>query len=151
MAGKQQNLEEIIMVVENVKNKKIEGALYLMSERIAWMPKQKNVFTLSHLYVDIKSILPIKFVYQYSKTLKYFVLAQKISTEGKSKIQLQVVLHDDTSSTFHFISPAGANQQTKDRDKVKDMLATLLPKFKQKISQELEEKKKFNFELECWS
>ena len=151
MAGKQQNLEEIIMVVENVKNKKIEGALYLMSERIAWMPKQKNVFTLSHLYVDIKSTLPIKFVYQYSKTLKYFVLAQKISTEGKSKIQLQVVLHDDTSSTFHFISPAGANQQTKDRDKVKDMLATLLPKFKQKISQELEEKKKFNFELECWS
>ena len=95
MAGKQQNLEEIIMVVENVKNKKIEGALYLMSERIAWMPKQKNVFTLSHLYVDIKSILPIKFVYQYSKTLKYFVLAQKISTEGKSKIQLQVVLKID--------------------------------------------------------
>ena len=55
MASKQQNLEEIIMVVENVKNKKIEGALYLMSERIAWMPKQKNIFTLSHLYVDIKS------------------------------------------------------------------------------------------------
>ena len=60
-------------------------------------------------------------------------------------------MHDDTSSTFHFISPAGANQQTKDRDKVKDMLATLLPKFKQKISQELEEKKKFIFGLECSS
>lgn len=53
--SKQQNLEEIVMVVENVKNKKIEGALYLMSERIAWMPKQKSVFTVSHHYVDIKS------------------------------------------------------------------------------------------------
>jgi hypothetical protein len=41
--------------------------------------------------------------------------AQKISTEGKAKIQLQVVLHDDTSSTFHFISPAGQQQQLKDR------------------------------------
>ena len=69
--------------------------------------------------------------------------AQKISTEGKSKIQLQVVLHDDTSSTFHFIAPAGAAAQTKDRDKVKDLLANLLPKFKQKISEELEEKKKY--------
>lgn len=124
--SKQQNLEEIVMVVENVKNKKIEGALYLMSERIAWMPKQKSVFTVSHHYVDIKT--------------------QKISTEGKSKIQLQVVLHDDTSSTFHFIAPAGAAAQTKDRDKVKDLLANLLPKFKQKISEELEEKKKILIE-----
>lgn len=126
MSGKQQNLEEIVMVVENVKNKKIEGALYLMSERIAWMPKQKNVFTISHHYVDIKT--------------------QKISTEGKSKIQLQVVLHDDTSSTFHFMSPSGPEQQTKDRNKVKELLANLLPKFKQKISEELEEKKKILIE-----
>ncbi len=55
MSVKQQNLEEIVLVVENVKNKKIEGSLYVMSERIAWMPKQKNVFTISHHYVDIKS------------------------------------------------------------------------------------------------
>ena len=55
MSGKQQNLEEIVLVVENVKHKKIEGSLYLMSERIAWMPKQKNVFTISHHYVHIKS------------------------------------------------------------------------------------------------
>jgi len=53
--SKQQNLEEIVMVVENVKHKKIEGALYLMNERIAWMPKQKSVFTVSHHYADIKS------------------------------------------------------------------------------------------------
>lgn len=53
--NKQQNLEEIVMVVENVKHKKVEGALYLMNERIAWMPKQKNFFTVSHHYADIKS------------------------------------------------------------------------------------------------
>ncbi len=53
-----------------------------------------------------------------------------------------MVLHDDTSSTFHFMSPSGPTQQTKDRDKVKDILANLLPKFRQKISEELEEKKK---------
>lgn len=47
--------EEIVMVVENVKHKKNEGALYLMNERIAWMPKQKNFFTISHHYADIKS------------------------------------------------------------------------------------------------
>ena len=53
--NKQQNLEEIVMVVENVKHKKDEGTLYLMSERIAWMQKQKNVFSVSHHYADIKS------------------------------------------------------------------------------------------------
>ena len=72
--------------------------------------------------------------------------AQKISTEGKVKIQLQIVLHDDTSSTFHFVSPTGPEQQLKDRDQVKDMLGVLLPKFKQKINQELEEKKRILIE-----
>lgn len=75
--------------------------------------------------------------------LYILLLAQKISTEGKAKVQLQVVLHDDTSSTFHFVSPGGPQQQIKDRDQVKDLLAALLPKFKQKISKELEEKKRY--------
>jgi transcription initiation factor TFIIH subunit 1 len=52
-------------------------------------------------------------------------------------------LHDDTSSVFHFVNPAGQQPQLDDRDKVKDLLGTLLPKFKQKISKELEEKKRF--------
>jgi transcription initiation factor TFIIH subunit 1 len=49
------SLEEIKLVIEHVKNKKVEGTLYLMSERIAWMPKGKEVFLISHHYVDIKS------------------------------------------------------------------------------------------------
>jgi transcription initiation factor TFIIH subunit 1 len=49
------SLEEIKLVIENVKCKKVEGSLYLMSERLAWMPKQKTLSTISHHYVDIKS------------------------------------------------------------------------------------------------
>ena len=65
---------------------------------------------------------------------------QKISPEGKSKIQLQVVLHDGQSSTFHFINKNGQAAQISDRDQVKELLQQLLPKFKKKVNKELEEK-----------
>ena len=42
---------------------------------------------MNHKYVDIKS--------------------QKISPEGKPKIQLQIVMHDGACTTFHFNNPAG--------------------------------------------
>lgn len=61
-------------------------------------------------------------------------LAQKISPEGKAKVQLQVVLHNGVSSTFHFTNKTGIHGQLADRDKVKEMLQTLLPKFKRKVS-----------------
>lgn len=61
-------------------------------------------------------------------------LAQKISPEGKAKVQLQVVLHNGVSSTFHFTNKTGIHGQLGDRDKVKEMLQTLLPKFKRKVS-----------------
>lgn len=65
---------------------------------------------------------------------------QKISPEGKPKIQLQVVLHDGNSSTFHFVNKGGPQQQIADREKVKDLLQSILPNFKRKIDSELEEK-----------
>ena len=53
MAG---SMEEILKVIEHVKYKKTEGSLYVMSERIGWMPKQKEqTFLVSHHYVDIQS------------------------------------------------------------------------------------------------
>lgn len=67
---------------------------------------------------------------------------QKISPEGKAKIQLQVVLHDGNSSTFHFSSKSGSKQQISDREKVKDLVQSILPNFKRKIDSELEEKNK---------
>lgn len=71
------------------------------------------------------------------------VAVQKISPEGKSKIQLQVVLHDGTSSTFHFVNKDGQEAQVKDRDDVKELLQQLLPKFKRKVNKELEEKNRW--------
>lgn len=67
---------------------------------------------------------------------------QKISHEGKPKIQLQVVLHDGGSSTFHFVNKLGPKNQITDREKVKDLIQSLLPNFKRKIDSELEEKNK---------
>ena len=71
------------------------------------------------------------------------LLVQKISPEGKAKIQLQVVLHDGTSSTFQFVSRQGNDSAVRERDKVKDLLVTLLPKFKRKVNKELEEKNRY--------
>ncbi|XP_060743066.1 general transcription factor IIH subunit 1 [Tachysurus vachellii] len=109
--------EEVLLVVKKVRQRKQDGTLYLMTERIAWGPEGKDRFTVSHPYADIR--------------------CQKISPDGKAKIQLQLVLHTGESTTFHF-----ANESTalKDRDAAKDLLQQLLPKFKKKANKELEEK-----------
>lgn len=65
---------------------------------------------------------------------------QKISPEGKPKVQLQVVLHDGNSSTFHFVNRNGVAAQISDRDQVKELLQQLLPNFKRKVDKDLEEK-----------
>ncbi|XP_053497185.1 general transcription factor IIH subunit 1 [Ictalurus furcatus] len=109
--------EEVLLVVKRVRQRKQDGTLYLMTERIAWGPEGKDRFTVSHPYADIR--------------------CQKISPDGKAKIQLQLVLHTGESTTFHF-----ANESTalKDREAAKDLLQQLLPKFKKKANKELEEK-----------
>ncbi|XP_023575102.1 general transcription factor IIH subunit 1 [Octodon degus] len=109
--------EEVLLVVKKVRQKKQDGALYLMAERIAWAPEGKDRFTISHMYADIK--------------------CQKISPEGKAKIQLQLVLHAGDTTNFHFSNESTA---VKERDAVKDLLQQLLPKFKRKANKELEEK-----------
>ena len=114
--------EDVLLQIGQVKYKKYEGILFVMSERISWMAGNKNNFSVVHKYTEIKS--------------------QKISPEGKSKIQLQIVLHDGNSTNFHFVNTAGQPAQLQDRDKVKDKLVELLPKFKRKINKELEEKNK---------
>ncbi|XP_058807076.1 general transcription factor IIH subunit 1 [Phymastichus coffea] len=118
--------EDVLMQVGQVRYKKGDGTLFIMNERIAWMLDNKHTFSVSHKYTDIKS--------------------QKISPEGKIKIQLQVVLHDGQSSTFHFINTKGIEAQIQDRDQVKDMLQQLLPKFKREIDEQLQEKKRILLE-----
>ncbi|GBN24498.1 General transcription factor IIH subunit 1 [Araneus ventricosus] len=112
--------EDVLLMVNHVHHKKVDGTLYLMNERIAWMPNGKDTFSISHKYADIKM--------------------QKISPDGKSKVQLQVVLHSGDNTTFHFVNPMGSNWQLQDRNSVKELLQQLLPKFKRKINKELEEK-----------
>ena len=115
------SVEDILLQVRHVKHKKNDGTLYLMKERLGWMASHKNEsFQINHKYVDIKS--------------------QKISPEGKPKIQLQIVLHDGQCTTFHFNDPLGNPEAIKQRDGVKDLLQQLLPTFKRKINKELEEK-----------
>lgn len=109
--------EEVLLIVKKVRQKKQDGALYLMAERVAWAPEGKDRFTVSHMYADIK--------------------CQKISPEGKAKVQLQLVLHAGESTNFHFSNESTA---MKERDAVKDLLQQLLPKFKRKANKELEEK-----------
>uniref|UniRef100_A0A8C6ZZ34 TFIIH p62 subunit N-terminal domain-containing protein n=1 Tax=Nothoprocta perdicaria TaxID=30464 RepID=A0A8C6ZZ34_NOTPE len=46
--------EEVLLIVKKVRQKKQDGALYLMAERIAWAPEGKDRFTVSHMYADIK-------------------------------------------------------------------------------------------------
>ncbi|KAL1509559.1 hypothetical protein ABEB36_004273 [Hypothenemus hampei] len=114
--------EDVLLQVPSVRYKKGDGSLFLMDERLIWMVENRDTVAVSHPYADIKS--------------------QKISPEGKAKVQLQVVLHNSVSSTFHFTNKNGLQAQLADRDRVKDMLQTLLPKFKRKVDKELEEKNK---------
>ncbi|XP_044737269.1 general transcription factor IIH subunit 1 [Chrysoperla carnea] len=114
--------EDVLLQVPQVRYKKGDGTLYVMDQRIAWMLENRDTVSVSHQFQDIKM--------------------QKISPEGKPKIQLQVVLHDGSSSTFHFTNKAGHAAQVSDRDRVKDLLQSLLPKFKRKVDRELEEKNK---------
>lgn len=114
--------EDILLQVNHVRHKKSDGVLFLMSERIGWLMTSKDTFSVSYQYADIKM--------------------QKISPDGKPKIQLQVVLHDGGASTFHFNSPEGEHVQRRDRDAVRQQLHRLLPMFQSRINKELEQKEK---------
>ena len=69
-------------------------------------------------------------------------LVQRISPEGSSKIQLQTVLHNGNSYSFHFVNNSYPGAERRDRDEVKDLLAQLIPAHRQKANKDLEEKTK---------
>lgn len=73
-----------------------------------------------------------------------YYAGQKISPDSKEKVQLQLVMHDGGANTFHFINPKGRAAAVADRDSVKDLLQQLIPKFRRKLSSELEEKNRFD-------
>lgn len=51
--------EEVLLVVKRVRQRKQDGTLYLMAERIAWGPEGKDRFSVSLLYADIRCKLCI--------------------------------------------------------------------------------------------
>ncbi|EDW02688.1 general transcription factor IIH subunit 1 [Drosophila grimshawi] len=112
--------EDVLLQMGEVRYKKGDGTLYVMNERLAWMAEHRDTVTVSHRYADIKT--------------------QKISPDGKPKVQLQVVLHDGNTSTFHFVNRQGQPAMLSDRDKVKELLQQLLPNFKRKVDKDLEDK-----------
>lgn len=124
-------MEDVLLQVPQVRYKKGDGSLFLMDQRLIWMLENRDTVVVSHPYADIKCKHFIRFVFCFFIVV---FLAQKISPEGKAKVQLQVVLHNGNSSTFHFTNKNGVQAQLADRDKVKEMLQTLLPKFKRKAS-----------------
>ena len=79
--------EEVLQSVEKVRYQKVDGTLYLLSERLAWAPESKGEITLSLRYSDMKQ--------------------QKISPETKEKVQMQVVMNDNASHVFQFVNEQG--------------------------------------------
>ncbi|XP_046864064.1 general transcription factor IIH subunit 1-like isoform X2 [Xenia sp. Carnegie-2017] len=112
--------EEILFMSEYVRFKKNNGKLKLLSDKIIWIGDEAEKPRLCFAYSHIK--------------------VQRISPEGSSKIQLQTVLHDGNSYSFHFVNPLG--NERKDRDEVKDLLAQLIPAHRNKANKDLEEKTK---------
>lgn len=69
--------EEVLLIVKKVRQKKQDGALYLMAERIAWAPEGKDRFTISHMYADIKcksAILSLMYVIFVSNFIRRLLI-----------------------------------------------------------------------------
>ena len=41
--------EEVLLMMNNVKHRKVEGTMYMMDRRMAWQQRGKESFTLSHM------------------------------------------------------------------------------------------------------
>ncbi|XP_028413857.1 general transcription factor IIH subunit 1-like [Dendronephthya gigantea] len=114
--------EEVLLISEHVRYKKNNGKLMLLSDKIMWTADGADKPRLCYVYSDIK--------------------VQRISPEGSSKMQLQTVLHDGNSYSFHFVNNAYPGAERRDRDDVKDLLAQLIPAHRKKANKDLEEKNK---------
>lgn len=55
--------EEVLLIVNYVRNKKTDGTLYMMGERMGWMQGSKSTFSISYMYADIKGQEIVETVY----------------------------------------------------------------------------------------
>jgi len=111
--------EEVELTINEVRHKKRDGTLYIMTERLGWIPNGKDEFFMKVLYADVKN--------------------QKVSPDNKPKVQLQLnMLTEQTRAyTFQFMNESTGRR---DRNQVKDILSYKLPRFRRKIDAEMKEK-----------
>ncbi|KHJ49356.1 hypothetical protein D918_00481 [Trichuris suis] len=115
--------KDVIMYVGYVLSKKHGmGTLYVTQTKIAWQSEVESGLQVCVEYDKMRS--------------------QRISPAGKAKVQLQICLQNDSNVTFQFCNPLGTERQTEERDSVKDLLQTMISKFKRVPSAELEQKQR---------
>ncbi|KAF2356719.1 BSD domain [Trinorchestia longiramus] len=114
--------EDILLQVNDVKYKKNNGQLCVAHKKIGWIMDNTDSFAVSVLYTNIKT--------------------QRISPEGKPKVQLQIILNDQSTHIFHFTNPNGRDKQVEERNQVKERLSQLLTASKRQPPNELLEKKR---------
>ncbi|KAL3317118.1 General transcription factor IIH subunit 1 [Cichlidogyrus casuarinus] len=112
--------EDVLLMVKHVLHKKTDGTLYVNSGRVAWKNQSSDSFKISANFEDIR--------------------IQRKSPAEKDKVQLQLLMNNGDSYTFHFSHPDGREKQLELRNKVIEMLQTLLPTFKDRAHGELKEK-----------
>ncbi|XP_065647449.1 general transcription factor IIH subunit 1 isoform X1 [Hydra vulgaris] len=112
----------VACIANTVRYKKIDGTLSLLSNKITWSATNGVGKNFQCLYSEIKM--------------------QRISPESSSKVQLQIVLHTESSYNFQFVNPKGRAAQLKNRNEIKDLLAELIPAHREKANKDLEEKNK---------
>lgn len=61
-------IEDVLLVVPEVKYKKSDGTLYVMKERIAFIIENRDTTALSHSFYDVKS----KYCENFSLIFKVF-------------------------------------------------------------------------------
>lgn len=117
MADNGKLLKEVSGVVKFKKN---EGTLKLYANRLVWTPNKNGDKKFQCQFSDIK--------------------VQRISPDTSSKVQLQIVFHNDSAYNFQFANSSGRQVQVKERDEIKEMLAELIPQHRQMANKDLEEK-----------
>ncbi|XP_011403343.1 PREDICTED: general transcription factor IIH subunit 1-like isoform X2 [Amphimedon queenslandica] len=97
--------EETLLVVNNVRHKKQDGSIVMTKTRFAWFREgYSSEMTVNLPYLSIKS--------------------HKISKEGSSSVQMQLVLSDSSTYNFHYTG----SDPKKARSRVSEQLVQCISK-----------------------
>lgn len=128
--------EKVVAVVQAVRYKKQDGVLVLTREGLGWSPDGVSELMLNVPYSRQKCwfLMPTCFALAHSVL---DCAAHRLSKEGGSKVQLQLVEHDGTTINLHFTGESAKAE----RAHVSKLLLQMVPHVTQQASAELEAKK----------